>query len=200
MLEFLIGFDESLFHAINGAWPAGDTLMWWASEPLAWIPLYLILIIAVAIKYNQLSQRIFILLSVVVCIGLNDTISSHIIKPAIQRERPSHRADFENIHLYEISDVEISDENYYKGGGYSFISGHATNFMGLAVLFGALLCGGLARCRWMWGLVFWAILIGYSRIHLGVHFPGDVFCGWIVGALIGGGIYKILKSRLNLKT
>ena len=194
MLELINGFDESLFHAINGAWPAGDTLMWWASKPIAWTPLYIILIIAIARKYSHWSNRLLILLSVVVCIGLNDTLSSHIFKPATQRVRPSHRVDFEEkIHLYEQD-----DGSFYKGGKYSFFSGHASNHMGLAVLFGAFLCGGVAGCRWMWGLLVWAILIGYSRVHLGVHFPGDVLCGWIVGAIIGGGIFKIVKPRLQL--
>tara|TARA_Y100000746_G_C15272553_1_gene354203 strand:+ start:23 stop:613 length:591 start_codon:yes stop_codon:yes gene_type:complete len=196
MLEFISEFDESLFHAINGVWPAGDTLMWLTSNPKAWIPLYIILIIAIAIKYSQWSHRFLILLSVIVCIGLNDTLSSHIVKPATQRLRPSHRVEFEeSIHLYKQN-----DGSFYKGGKYSFFSGHASNFMGIAVLFGSLLCGGVAGCRWILGLVFWALLIGYSRIHLGVHFPGDVLCGWIVGAIIGGGIFKIVNPRLHFKT
>ena len=53
MLELLSGLDESLFHAINGAWPSGDTMMWWASKPLAWAPLYVLLIIAVLKKYKS---------------------------------------------------------------------------------------------------------------------------------------------------
>ena len=59
--------------------------------------------------------------------------------------------------------------NVYRGGEYSFVSSHAANHMGVAVLFGGLLGGA-----WGWGLLAWALLIGFSRIHLGVHYPGDV--------------------------
>ena len=192
MLEFLCGIDEGLFHAINGAWPSGDTLMWWASKPTAWIPLYLVLVFAVYKKYSQRSSRLFILLGIIVCVGVNDVLSSRILKPTSERLRPSHRVEFENsIHLYQRS-----DGTFYKGGKWSFVSGHASNHMGAAIFMGAVLCGGLCMGGWMWGLIVWALLIGYSRVHLGVHFPGDVICGWIVGGAIGASTFKAISRRI----
>ena len=192
MLEFLCGLDEGLFHAINGAWPAGDTLIWWTSKPLAWTPLYLVLAYAVCKKYSQTSSRLFVLLGLVICIGVNDVLSSRILKPTSERLRPSHREEFvDTIHLYERS-----DGTYYKGGKWSFVSGHAANHMGAAIFMGAVLCGGFVLGGWMWGLIAWALLIGYSRVHLGVHFPGDVLCGWLVGGAVGACVFKTISRRI----
>ena len=76
---------------------------------------------------------------------------------------------------------------------------HASNHMGIAVLmelFYVVLFGNWC----MTTLIAWALLIGYSRIHLGVHFPGDVLCGSILGAGMGLTVYWILNKRLLLQT
>ena len=68
----------------------------------------------------------------------------------------------------------------YTGGRYSFVSSHAANHMGIAVLMGD--CSGASWASAAW---CWAVLIGWSRIHLGVHYPGDVLGGFIVGWGLG---------------
>ena len=196
MFEWLNGIDESLFHSLNGTLTFADTFMWYVSQPLAWTPLYILMIVGVLRKYKSSPSRLFIILGVVVCVGMTDLISARIMKPQVERLRPSHREDFnESIHLYKKSDGE-----FYKGGKYSFVSSHASNHMGIAVLMGALLCGGLVWGWWMIALIVWALLIGYSRIHLGVHFPGDVLCGSVLGAGIGLMVYWVLNKRLALQT
>jgi undecaprenyl-diphosphatase len=196
MFEWLNGIDESLFHSLNGTLTFADTFMWYVSQPLAWTPLYILMIVGVLRKYKSSPSRLFIILGVVVCVGMTDLISARIMKPQVERLRPSHREDFnESIHLYKKSDGE-----FYKGGKYSFVSSHASNHMGIAVLMGALLCGGLVWGWWMIALIIWALLIGYSRIHLGVHFPGDVLCGSVLGAGIGLMVYWVLNKRLALQT
>ena len=196
MFEWLNGIDESLFHSLNGTLTFADTFMWYVSQPLAWTPLYILMIVGVLRKYKSSPSRLFIILGVVVCLGMTDLISARIMKPQVERLRPSHREDFnESIHLYKKSDGE-----FYKGGKYSFVSSHASNHMGIAVLMGALLCGGLVWGWWMIALIVWALLIGYSRIHLGVHFPGDVLCGSVLGAGIGLMVYWVLNKRLALQT
>jgi undecaprenyl-diphosphatase len=192
VLEWLSAIDEGVFHAMNGAWPGGDTIMWWVSNPFVWTPLYVGIGLALRRKYGTdktgRSKRVLILVGLLVCVGLTDLLSSRVLKPTAARLRPSHRVEFvDSISLYEKPDGTV-----YKGGKYSFVSGHAANHMCIAVLAGILLGGGI----WLWFLIGWALLIGYSRIHLGVHFPGDVICGWMVGASIGGMVYNVLKSRI----
>ena len=196
MIEWLNGIDESLFHSLNGTLTFADTFMWYVSQPPTSIPLYILIIVGILRKYKSTPSRLLILLGFIVCVGMTDLVSAKIIKPQVERLRPSHREDFkESIHLYKKSDGE-----FYKGGKYSFVSSHASNHMGIAVLMGALLCGGLVWGWCMTTLIAWALLIGYSRIHLGVHFPGDVLCGSILGASMGLMVYWILNKRLLLQT
>ena len=81
------------------------------------------------------------------------------------------------------------------GGAYGFVSSHAANFFGLAVYLGLLLREG-----WLFGLLLIAaVLVGYSRIYMGVHYPGDILAGGLLGALAGWAIawaYKRWRVRL----
>ena len=87
---------------------------------------------------------------------------------------------------------------------YGFVSSHATNCFDVALL--SLL---FVKKRWYTiSIILWATIIGYSRIYLGVHYPGDVICGSFLGAFIGWGVYnlyvltdnKILKYKPYFNT
>ena len=193
MIDWLHNIDEQLFLAINGAWPAGDTIMWGVSNPFMWTPLYIVMIYYVLKLHKGRTTRLIILIGTLVCIGAADILSARILKPTTARLRPSHRVELvDEIKLYEKSDGEI-----YRGGKYGFVSSHAANHMGLAVFIGAIICSGFYGW-WILGLIAWAILIGYSRVHLGVHYPGDVICGWLFGATIGALVYHFISPNLNL--
>jgi undecaprenyl-diphosphatase len=172
MLEHI---DQQLFLFLNSLnSPFCDQVMWIISSRLTWVPLYLAILIVLGIKYKR--KFLVIILMIIIAITLSDRLS-FFIKNGIQRLRPCHEPDIEGlVHIVKG----------YRGGLYGFVSAHASNAFMVAVL--SLL---FIRKKWFtYSMIFWALLVGYSRIYLGVHFPGDVICGSILGIMIGWGVYK----------
>lgn len=187
MLDILQAWDAALFLAINGQAPALDTIFWWVSIPSTWTPLYLLLVLAVGRRFPDRRTRLWVALAIGLCLTGTDVISARVLKPSVARLRPSHEPSLaEVIHM-----VEERPGQWYRGGSFGFVSSHAANHMGMALVFGTLLGG-----PWLLGLLAWALLIGYSRIHLGVHYPGDVLGGFLVGWGMAGIALQLLK-RLN---
>jgi undecaprenyl-diphosphatase len=102
-------------------------------------------------------------------IVLADAISVHLFKDVVERLRPCHDP------LCQGSLRLVADA---CRGKFGFVSSHATNAAALVVLSRAF-----SLPRWAFPvLILWMILTGWSRVHLGVHFPGDILGGWLVGA------------------
>ena len=187
MIDALSAMDTSLFLALNGAFPALDGVMWWVSEPLFWTPLYVALMVASARRLGMGRPLAVFAACVALCVTGTDVVSARVLKPSVERLRPSHEPSLaDQIHLVEERPGEL-----YRGGRFGFVSSHAANHMGVTVLFGMLLGGA-----WSWWLLAWACLIGLSRIHLGVHYPGGVLGGFIVGWGIGATAW-MLGRRWN---
>ena len=174
MLERL---DQQLFLFLNSCYsPFWDKVMHAISGILIWIPLYLTILIYLGLKYRR--KFIIILLFIILAATLADQLSVHLFKNVFHRLRPCHEPSLEGlVHLV----------NGQCGGLYGFVSSHAANSFNVALL--SLL---FIRKRWFTILIIlWALTVGYSRIYLGVHYPGDVICGSFQGALIGWGIFKL---------
>jgi len=174
MLERL---DQQLFLILNSYnSPFWDTVMHAVSAILIWVPLYLAILICIALKYKR--KFIVILLFLILAATLADQISVHLFKNIFHRLRPCHEPSLEGL-------VHLVDGKC--GGMYGFVSSHATNSFNVAIL--SLL---FIRNRWFTAFIItWAMIVGYSRIYLGVHYPGDVICGSILGALIGWSVYTL---------
>ncbi len=79
-----------------------------------------------------------------------------------------------------------------KATGYGLPSGHSQN----AIVFWGVIANWI-RTAWAWGAaVLLMLLIGISRIYLGVHFPTDVFAGWAIGIVILG-FYLAFGKRME---
>lgn len=159
--------------------------MYWASNKFFWIPLYVLIIILLIKTYGK--QSILIIISIVILITLCDQVSSHLIKDTlVKRLRPSHEPAFQNL-------VHLSDAG--PGGSYGFVSGHAANSFALVTFLFLLFKN---KYRWfIWILLSSAVIVSYSRIYNGVHYPFDVIGGAIVGVLLGLGTFNIYTLVLN---
>ncbi|MBP8040456.1 MAG: phosphatase PAP2 family protein [Bacteroidales bacterium] len=187
MIEKLIGFDVSLFLFLNDQRnPFFDFVFWWASAPLAWVPVYVILLYLVIKIYRW--QSIFVVIFTIILISLTDQISVHFFKDMFMRLRPCHNPEIQ---------AQVDTLNGYCGGQYGFVSSHAANYFGIATFLSVLF---FRKIRFFIPLImFWAALIAYSRIYLGVHYPADICCGAILGIILGlivGWAFKLLSNKL----
>ncbi|MBR5843670.1 MAG: phosphatase PAP2 family protein [Bacteroidaceae bacterium] len=184
MLDWLIALDKELLLFCNGIhYPWSDNFYWMVTSRM--LNIFMVLpLLSIMMHRRKLVEAILLLLSIALVVLLCDQIASSVFKPLFMRLRPSHDPS-----------ITVLLVNGYRSGLYGFISSHAANSVGVAVFLALLF-----RHRWFTcAIAVWALLTSYSRIYLGVHFPGDVLVGAAVGATIGWGIYALYnKARCIL--
>jgi len=170
LIEFLDHIDRAFFLFLNGFHnPFFDQGMFGATKSLLWVPLYLFFLFFVIRKYKW--NALVIVVFAAIMIMVSDQLSN-VVKDTVQRLRPSNQPGL-MVHIVEA----------YKGGTYGFYSAHASNTSSVVVLMFIL----LGRKYWYVTIpaILWSLLTSYTRIYLGVHYPGDILAGWIAGGLVG---------------
>jgi len=177
-MEQLLAYDHELFLYLNGlgseSW---DGLWLFITNKLYAAPLYAMLIYLIYRKYG-LKGTVISVLVVAAMITCTDQLAN-VFKHGFERPRPCKVMEWKGIMRFVAE----------RCGRYGYFSAHAASTMAAAVFAGLALKSHYRYLVFL--LLFWSALVGYSRIYLGVHYPGDVLTGWIVGALLGVGFYKV---------
>ncbi len=185
MIESLINIDTSITLFLNGIHNSFfDAIMLFISGKFSWVPLYLVLIFFAFKKSENVKAFILFLLSIALLITVADQSSVHLFKNVFERLRPCH--------CKQIRDA-IHIVNNHCGGQFGFVSSHATNTFALAVFMSLFFKNKIVSVL----LVFWAIIIAYSRIYLGVHYLGDVLGGAVLGTVIALAVYYLFTKILG---
>ena len=184
-MEEIIQFDKQLLLMVNGSDSVFlDYVVLTLTNAKTWIPLYLGLFYVVLMTHKPNWRDILLILAAAgLCVLLAGTINDTIVKPLVARWRPTHDPEIGSL---------IDTVNGYRGGNYGFFSAHASNTMSIATFF----CW-LARSRRLSiALVIWSLVNCWTRLYLGVHFPGDILVGLLWGGLVGSTVY-FLYYRLS---
>lgn len=184
--DFLFSIDKNLFIVIHHEIKNGffDILCPILREKKTWIPLYLLVAYLIYKKYPARWKSLFLLS--ILAVVLSDFLCAQILKNTIERIRPC--VLFEGEWFYH-------NFKLCSSGTYSCPSCHAFNHASLAVFWAFL----FPQKKYRILLSAWVLLIGFSQVYIGVHFPLDVLLGFLLGGIVGGFFIYIFKRKFKIK-
>ena len=181
MRDSIIDLDKALLLSLNGSNSLfADGLIATLTNAQTWIPLYVALLYLVIKNNDSIKKIATIVACVVLCVLLAGTIDDLVVKPTVGRWRPTHDP---------VNATMIDAVNGYRGGYYGFFSAHAANTFSIALFFTLLVRNAYLSIS----LVTWSLANCWTRIYLGVHYPGDILVGLIWGATVATVVYFLYR-------
>lgn len=186
MIEFLSDIDTQLLLFFNGIHsPFWDYFMSAFTGKFIWVPMYAS-ILYILLKNFHWKVALCYVVAIALTITFADQMCNSFLRPLVGRLRPSNPEN-------PIADL-VYIVNGRQGGGFGFPSCHAANSFGLAIF---LIC--LFRKRWLSiFIVLWAFTNSYTRLYLGLHYPGDLVAGAIIGGF-GGWLFYFIAHKLTAR-
>jgi undecaprenyl-diphosphatase len=173
-MDQLNALDVRLLQGINALGeraPWLDDLMIALSSHALWIVLAVVALVAALVYRSRNVLKACVVLGIAV--GLSDLVTYQVLKPGFGRPRPCHQ------------EIELRLVQNRCGGDYGFPSNHAANGMAIATV----LALHFRRRDLTTAAIVIAGAVGLSRSYLGVHFPGDILSGFVVGSTVGSGVW-----------
>lgn len=178
-MEELIQSDKQLLLLLNGSDSLIlDTLVTTLTDARTWIPLYLSLFYIVLKSSTTVRDILLVLAAAGLCVLLAGTVDDSLVKPLVARWRPGRDP---------VIGMLVDTVDGYRGGKYGFFSAHASNTFSIAVFFSLLMRQRLFACF----MVAWSLTNCWTRLYLGVHYPGDILVGLLWGGVVGWGVYRL---------
>lgn len=187
MLDYLNDIDTDALLAVNGWHDLFQDALWWMVSA-KWSSVLLVLALIWCLLHQNRRHALLVLAMLLLTFVFADQLSSGLIKHVVERLRPTHEPALESM---------VRVVNDYRGGLYGFVSSHAANSVAAATLITLMM-----RHRAVTVSLFaWAFMQCYSRVYLGVHYPGDILGGIVIGLVVGWLMWMLmrwLQRRLRL--
>ena len=179
MLDQLIELDKAFLVFLNNLGsPSWDGFWLVVTNKRTFIPMYLVLLYFMC---KSLSKKGVVLLvfTIALMILFTDQVTN-LFKFTFERFRPC------------AQDGVLEFIRQGECWGYGFFSGHSSNSMATAILVGLMLRPLYKNL--IYTLIVWSVVVAYSRIYLGLHYPLDILCGLSFGAFAGYGFYRVFEA------
>ncbi len=175
----LVAVDKQWLLAVNGSESLYlDRLVHILTTAATWIPLYISLFYLVIHNNENVRKVMCVVAAAGLCVLFAGTVDDTIVKPLVARWRPTRDPEIGML-------VDVVDG--YRGGDYGFFSAHAANTFSIAIFFCWLVRSRLLSI----GLIIWSLINCWTRMYLGVHYPGDILVGLLWGFIVGSLVYLI---------